>query len=46
MVVCAALAAGGGLIAWSTIRRQLLAPAEPHYSCAAAGTPLRSSTSA
>jgi EmrB/QacA subfamily drug resistance transporter len=44
MVVCAALAAAGGLIAWSTIRRPLPAPAETHFSCAVAGTPLRSST--
>lgn len=46
MFVCAALAAAGGLLAWATIRRQLPAPAETHFSCAVAGTPLRSSIEA
>ena len=44
MVVCAALAGAGGLIAWSTIRSEPAAPAETHFSCDVAGTPLRSST--
>jgi EmrB/QacA subfamily drug resistance transporter len=46
MVVCAALAAAGGLLAWATIRSEAPAAAETHFSCAVAGTPLRSSTKA
>jgi Na+/melibiose symporter-like transporter len=46
MVVCAILAAGGGVLAWATIRRQPPAPAETHFSCAVAGTPLRPPTAA
>lgn len=38
MVVSAVLAAAGGLLAWATIRRP--APADTHYSCDVAGTPL------
>ncbi len=41
MVVSAAVAAAGGLLAWATIRRPPPAPAETHYSCDVAGTPLR-----
>ncbi len=43
MVVCAALAAAGGVLAWLTIRGDVLepAPAETHFSCDVAGTPLR-----
>ncbi len=50
MVSCAALAAAGGLLAWATIRADVLeapagdvppAPADTHFSCAVAGTPLR-----
>jgi EmrB/QacA subfamily drug resistance transporter len=41
MVVSAAVAAAGGLLAWATIRHPLPAPAETHYSCDVAGTPLR-----
>lgn len=46
MVVCAALAGAGGLIAWASIRRPRPAPAETHFSCAVAGTPLRPSIEA
>ena len=46
MVVCAVLAAAGGLLAWFTIRSQPPAAAETHFSCAVAGTPLRSSMNA
>jgi EmrB/QacA subfamily drug resistance transporter len=43
MVVCATLAAAGGVLAWLTIRTDVLkpAPAEVHFSCDVAGTPLR-----
>lgn len=46
MVVSAALAAGGGALAWLTIRNDVLKPAlapavEAHYSCGVAGPPLR-----
>jgi hypothetical protein len=44
MVACAALAAAGGVLAWATIRSEPPAPAETHFSCAVAGTPLRTST--
>lgn len=44
MEVCAALAAAGGLLAWATIRSEPPAAAETHFSCAVAGTPLRSPT--
>lgn len=48
MVVCAVLAAGGGVLAWATIRSRppAPAPAETHFSCAVAGTPLRPPTAA
>jgi EmrB/QacA subfamily drug resistance transporter len=55
MVVCAALAALGGVLAWLTISSDVLAPegadAEEaattnDFSCGVAGTPLRSSPSA
>ena len=46
MVVCAVLAAGGGALAWATIRSHPPAPAETHFSCAVGGTPLRPPTAA
>jgi EmrB/QacA subfamily drug resistance transporter len=46
MVACAVLAAGGGVLAWATIRSERPAPAETHFSCAVAGTPLRPPTAA
>jgi EmrB/QacA subfamily drug resistance transporter len=43
IVVCATLAAAGGVLAWLTIRTDVLepAPADTHFSCDVAGTPLR-----
>ena len=44
MGVCAVLAAAGGVLAWLTIRRDVLAPGpavEPRFSCDVTGPPLR-----
>jgi EmrB/QacA subfamily drug resistance transporter len=44
MGLCAVLAAGGGVLAWLTIRGDVLEPAppvEPHFSCDVTGPPLR-----
>jgi EmrB/QacA subfamily drug resistance transporter len=43
IVVCATLAAAGGVLAWLTIPTDVLepAPADTHFSCDVAGTPLR-----
>ena len=46
MVACAVLAAAGGVLAWLTISSEVPraeAEAEPEFSCAIAGTPLRAS---
>ncbi len=45
MTACAVVAAAGGVLAWLTIRADVLEaaprPAEPEYSCDVAGAPLR-----
>jgi EmrB/QacA subfamily drug resistance transporter len=43
MTACAVVAAAGGVLAWLTIRPDVLepAPAPAEYTCAVAGTPLR-----
>ncbi|MDQ1439720.1 MAG: hypothetical protein QOK43_3349 [Acidimicrobiaceae bacterium] len=43
MVVCAVLAAAGGVLAWLTIQSDVLqpTPADTQFSCGVAGTPLR-----
>jgi len=48
MIVCAVLAGAGGVLAWLTIRNDVLepAPTDGHFSCDVAGSGLRPSSEA